>query len=205
MNKFLFFFFLFHFLNIHGQNFKGGFFAGITSSQVSGDELSGFNKFGPSFGIFVKKDFDKYKLKVELLYTTKGSKRILNFNELNNQSDFAYGSFTNYNFHLDYIGVPVLIILDLKRKFEIELGSSFDFLINQSEEIEYYIDNSRKVKTLDLCIIAGIKYSINEKIDFNARLSNSILPIRPHASGQVYRLNKGQYNTTINLSLHYNL
>ena len=34
-----------------------------------------------------------------------------------------------------------------------------------------------------------IKYSINEKIDFNARLSNSILPIRPHASGQVYKLN----------------
>ena len=82
MNIFLFFFFLFHFLNIHCQNFKGGFFAGIKSSQVSGDELSGFNKFGPSFGIFVKKNFDKYKFKVELLYTTKGSKRFLNFNEL---------------------------------------------------------------------------------------------------------------------------
>ena len=107
-------------------------------------------------------------------YTTKGSKRILNFNEFNNQSDFAYGSYVNYNFHLDYIGVPVLIILDLKRKFKIELGSSFDFLLNQSEEIEFYIDNSRKVKTLDLCIISGIKYLINEKIDFNIRLSNSI-------------------------------
>ena len=205
MNKFLFFFFLFHFSNIHCQNFKGGFFAGITSSQVSGDELGGFNKFGPSFGLFVKKHFDKYKFKVELLYTTKGSKRILNFNELNNQNDFAYDSYTNYNFHLDYIGVPLIIILDLKKKFEIELGTSFDFLINQSEEIEYYIDNSRKVKTLDLCIISGIKYLINEKIDFNLRLSNSILPIRPHASDQVYKLNMGQYNTTLNLSLHYNL
>ena len=36
-------------------------------------------------------------------------------------------------------------------------------------------------------------------------ISNSILPIRPHASGQVYKLNMGQYNTTLSLSLHYKL
>ena len=34
----------------YGQNFKAGLIAGISTSQVSGDQLGGFNKLGIKFG-----------------------------------------------------------------------------------------------------------------------------------------------------------
>ena len=37
----------------YGQNFKAGLIAGISTSQVSGDQLGGFNKLGINFGASV--------------------------------------------------------------------------------------------------------------------------------------------------------
>ena len=43
MNKFLLFFFLTSVSWVFSQNFDAGILAGINTSQVSGDNLSGFN------------------------------------------------------------------------------------------------------------------------------------------------------------------
>ena len=43
----------------------------------------------------------------------------------------------------------------------------------------------------------------SDNILLNSRISNSILPIRPHASEAIYRLNRGQYNSVLSFTLHY--
>ena len=40
-------------ISIHAQNFGGGLILGLSTSQVSGDNLGGFNKGGLLFGGFI--------------------------------------------------------------------------------------------------------------------------------------------------------
>ena len=43
--KILFFFIILISNNVKSQNFKGGLIGGVSTSQVSGDNLSGYNKW----------------------------------------------------------------------------------------------------------------------------------------------------------------
>jgi len=183
------------------QNFNGGIIGGFSTSQVSGDGLSGFNKIGPRFGLYINRPIKWYGLQLELQYLTKGSKK----NSSNNVDDLNYDNSNNYHFHLDYIGVPVVFFSDIRQNLKLELGTSFNFLIRQKEEIDFYIDNSRKVHIFEASILIGWTYKINEKLSLNSRLSNSITPIRPHASGETYQLNKGQYNTALCFNIYYRI
>ena len=42
-------------VNCHCQEFKGGIILGLSTSQVSGDDLAGFNKAGLVFGGFTNR------------------------------------------------------------------------------------------------------------------------------------------------------
>ena len=182
------------------QDFNAGIIGGFSTSQVSGDELSGFNKIGPKIGFFVNREINWYTLQLELQYINKGSKKVINANQ---------GTYTDYiddyRLHLNYIGIPISISTNINEQIKIETGSSLNVLINQKEEIDFYIDNSREVNQLEYCFFIGLSWNINTKYSINTRLSNSILPIRKHSSGQTYRWNKGQYNTTLSFSLYYSI
>ena len=188
------------------QDFNAGIIGGFSTSQVSGDELSGFNKIGPRIGCFVNKKINWYYLQLELQYIRKGSRKKINYSAQHEYLDnLNYNFLNNYNFQLDYIGIPILFSFDFQRKFKIELGHAINILINQKEEIDYYIDNSRKVNRLESAILISLVYKLNEKYSLNIRGSNSVLPIRKHSSGEVYRLNRGQYNTALCFSLYYKI
>ena len=75
--KKIFVFFLFSFLCV-SQNFNAGIIGGISTSQVSGDGLSGFNKIGPRIGLYVNREISWLSIQLELQYITKGSKKIIN-------------------------------------------------------------------------------------------------------------------------------
>ena len=56
------------------QNFKGGIIAGISTSQVSGDNLGGFNKAGLFLGAFTELPITTISnIKTEMNYIHKGS------------------------------------------------------------------------------------------------------------------------------------
>ena len=59
--------------DILSQSFDGGLLAGLTTSQISGDNLGGFNKLGVAIGFFTQRNIsEKSKLKFELSYFQKG-------------------------------------------------------------------------------------------------------------------------------------
>ena len=189
----LFFFFLS--LSIKAQNFGGGLILGLSASQVSGDNLGGFNKAGLLAGGFIDLQLSKtLKGQMEMTFIQKGSNNP-NMNE-NNYSDI----------NLSYVEIPLLVKYQQSRSIAIEGGVEAAFLISASVNDIYGqvpTNSTREFNTTDISIFIGMDYYINPKLILNSRISNSIIPIRAHASGATFKLNKGQYNSVLSFSLHY--
>ena len=182
-------------ISIHAQNFGGGIILGLSTSQVSGDNLGGFNKAGLLAGGFINLQLSKaLKCQMEMTFIQKGSNNP-NMNE-NNYSDI----------NLSYVEIPLLVKYQQSRSIAIEGGVEAAFLISASVNDIYGqvpTNSTREFNTTDISIFIGIDYYINPKLILNSRISNSIIPIRAHASGATFKLNKGQYNSVLSFSLHY--
>jgi len=182
-------------ISIHAQNFGGGLILGLSTSQVSGDHLGGFNKAGLLVGGFIDLQFSKtLKGQMEMTFIQKGSNNP-NMNE-NSYSDIS----------LSYVGIPLLLKYQQSSTIAIEGGIETAFLISASDNDVYgkiSANSTREFNTVDISIFIGMNYSINSKLILNSRISNSIIPIRDHASGATFKLNKGQYNSVLSFALHY--
>ena len=176
------------------QEFKAGISAGLSTSQVSGDNLGGFNKAGLIFGGFVNREINNYFLiQFEMMYIQKGSS--------NPKPENLIGEI-----HLDYIEIPVMLNFKNSEKINFEFGLHISALIDgYYQDIYGKMENQLEFDNFEFGAIFGISYKINDKIQLNTRLSNSIIPIAEHASGQTYRLNRGKYNTGLNFILKYQI
>jgi hypothetical protein len=177
------------------QEFNAGISAGISTSQVSGDNLAGFNKAGIILGGFVNRKINNLLMvQIEMIYIQKGSS---NPNQnVNNLADI----------HLDYIEIPLLAIIKNSEKLAVEGGLHCSALIDgYYQDLYGELENQTSFDSFELGAIIGISYNLSSKISLNTRLSNSIIPIAEHASGQTYKFNKGKYNTGLNFILKYQI
>jgi len=180
--------------NIYAQEFKAGVKIGLSTSQVSGDNLSGFHKAGVIIGGFVNRDINKtLALQLEMIFIQKGSS--------NTKKDNLIA-----DIYLDYIEVPLLMIYKQSESIELEVGIHSSALVNgYYHDIYGELENQTGFNNFDIGALIGMSYKINNKLSLNTRLTNSIIPIAEHASGQTYRFNKGKYNTGLNFILKYQL
>ena len=182
-------------ISIHAQNFGGGIIAGASTSQVAGDMLGGFNKIGLLAGVYTNlKIKEDLQLQLEIIYIEKGSR---NPNLHKN---------TIQEITLSYVEIPISINLQQKENLGIELGILPAFIMS-SKMNDYFseIEINPSFEKYDFGIFAGINYHLSKKIILNSRISNYIIPIRPHVSGATNGWNKGQYNTVLNFAIHYHL
>jgi len=92
------------------QNFKGRLAFGITATQISGDDLAGFNRAGFTFGIAAFLPVNEIlATQLEMNFIQKGSREIL-----------EEGDSTFYQLRLNYIEVPILIDYQIKPKIHIQ-------------------------------------------------------------------------------------
>ena len=177
------------------QNFKGGVIAGIATSQVSGDALGGFHKAGLYLGVFTELPLSLISnIKMEMNYIQKGS------NNPKISENFVPDISTSY------IEVPISVNYYQNETMCFEIGIQTAFLLNFSDNDEYGpIPNDQSIafNKVDLGAFIGMNYHLTNNILLNSRISNSILPIRPHVSGATYQLNRGQYNSVLSFTLHY--
>jgi hypothetical protein len=69
-------FFLISILPARGQGFRAGIIAGISATQISGDDLGGFDKAGLVAGGMVSTNISKkLDLAMEITFFQKGSKK----------------------------------------------------------------------------------------------------------------------------------
>ena len=189
-------------LSIQAQNFGGGLIAGASTSQVAGDMLGGFNKIGMLTGVYTNlKVKGNLKLQFEIIYIEKGS-RNPNMHESNHPNS------EQIEITLSYIEIPLTVNLQQKENLGVELGILPAF--NMSSSLNSV--NARNIsvpnpqyKKYDFGVCAGINYHITDNIILNTRISNSIIPIRPHVSGATNGWNKGQYNTVLSFAIHYKI
>jgi hypothetical protein len=178
------------------QNFGGGGIAGFSTSQVSGDRLSGFNKVGFVAGALASIPVsERVGVQMEITYIQKGSRKNLNPEK---------NDFRAYRLDLNYVEVPIIVLYHYNKKLVIEGGPSLGTLVHSKEQDEQgSFTEQRPFKKTELSINAGISYPLISNLMLNWRISNSLLPVRPHVSGETFRLNMGQYNTVLAFTLRY--
>ncbi len=183
--------------SVIGQDFHGGVLGGLSTSEISGDRLTGPNKAGLYFGAFVNRQFTPHSsAQMELDFIQKGSRK-------NHDSTLLD---TAYLLRLNYVEIPVHYNFHFNEKASLETGLSLGVLIHSYEEANGYewVSGPSFFRT-DLSFNIGAFYSLTDKLRINVRYSNSILPVRAHSQGQTYRLNKGQYNEVLSFVLFYEL
>jgi len=187
--------------NVNGftQSFKTGVNLGIAATQISGDNLGGFNKNGPLLGGFIYREFKKnWSYEIGMQYILKGSRKIPNF---------EIGDYSRYLLRLHYIEMPFILNYQYK-KFTMLAGLSVGGLLhwnvyNEIGEFPEASDEKRPFKRYELSYNFGLSYKISEGINLCANMSYSLLPVRNHVSGAVWFLNRGQYNESLCVSIRY--
>lgn len=189
--------FLFTVFQSYSQRFEAEITAGLGGSQISGDELGGFNKAGlvAGGGVLTRLD-EKWDMGFQILYIQKGSRK---------PSKLDQGDPTFYLLRLNYVEIPLQFRYRLGiKKFYAEAGPSLGYLIGSSEEdMDGEMPGRLAFNEFDISFMGSLGYPIGNNWDFRFTYLQSILPVREHQGGIVDRLNRGQYNTMIAFTFSY--
>lgn len=177
------------------QKFKAGFITGLNTSQISGDQISGYNKLGGKLGTFINYPLNKNcNFQVELQLSQKGSKK-----------PYIENSPQTYSFQLNYLEIPISFDYKVRKFLSVESGLSFGYLLGYKEENEFGEMSTVDPNDIAIDFMLGANHQWKKNTRINFRYSHSIIPFRPHSSGGKWRLNKGQNSSVISLSLYYQI
>jgi hypothetical protein len=178
------------------QAFNAGIALGMTTSQISGDGLGGWDKFGLTGGAYVNAPFNsKNGIRLGLYYSEKGSRTkrdTLNFNT------FAY--------RLNYIEVPMQWSYQ-NGPFTFLSGIYYGQLIRQevlANSLTYPVNPS--FRNFDVGIALGAIAQLGDHLFLEAKFSSSVLPTRPSpnfANPNSY-YEKGNYNQVLHFLIGRN-
>ena len=180
--------------------FRVGLVGAINTTQVSGDDLWGFNQFGAYGGLCVKAQInEKSAYQFHIAFSQKGSRRPPDLN----------GNASTYILRLNYIDVPLIYSYRFQKnnflkQFHGEVGMVNSYLTNYSERnLLGNVYPVRPFKKYEGSLLLGFGYWLKNGLFFSLRYVNSVLPIRKHVSGATYYFNRGQYNTVVQFSINY--
>ena len=185
------------------QKFVGGATLGINASQVSGDNLGGYDKVGITGGVIVSRKLtEKSELEMRITYSAKGSRDVPNYEK---------GKYTAYYLKLNYIEVPILYRYKFK-KIWLMGGISGGYLIkssiaNESGPFPEFSIENRPFNKYEVCAHYGLALPFEEnwEIEFKSSDTFFLLPIRNHASNGKFLFDWGQLNSVLAFSLKYYL
>ena len=178
------------------QDLEGGALVGLTASQIDGDAYRGYKKVGLQGGAWVRRMFT-YTMggQMELRYVQKGALKTAD------PTDPVYSRTS-----LHYIDMPLMAQWFYNQDVILELGVGPEVLISASirdENGELPIDP--EFYRFTMSAIAGVGYRFLDVMQVHFRFNYSIIPIRPHPSGQTYQLNKGHYSNCLTIALYYQI
>ena len=162
--------------NVHGQRIRGFISSGFTLSQIEGDELKSFRKWGYSGGVGAMVTLSKdniWKFSVEALFTQRGS-----YN--------GTGDPYSISLRLDYVDIPVMLHYhDPWGGMLIGVGLDYSRLVQQPHNIMkynplYFIPDTTDMTFLsnDLMVVADFRFPIWKSLWFNFRWTYSLIAIK---------------------------
>jgi Outer membrane protein beta-barrel domain len=175
--------------------FKGGVKVGISTTQVAGDTYSGFHKAGIVGGLTLNAKLSSvWSLQTEMFFIQKGSKH---------NGNAEAGDLSFYYLNLNYLEVPLLLHYKVK-KFTVELGAAYGYLINTREYDEYQeLTGIWPFNKNEWSVCVGFSYNLFKRLGINWRYTNSVLFIRDFPPGSTAWFNQGQRNNVLAFSLTY--
>lgn len=173
--------------------FKARIHTGFAASQIHGDGISGFNKFGASVGAsvaFGRAANTAYQWGI--LYTQKGSRRV---------PDPKNGDYTTWRYRFTYIDLPLLKIWSPSPDvWWWGVGIQPSILVKAEED--FYGNGYRDLTTPDINTIdwggvlnAGFQF--RERVALDVRLTQSLLPISDRPPGIVAQWDNFMMNMAI--------
>lgn len=178
-------------ISTFSQNFKAGAIAGISTSQVSGDQLGGFNKVGVKLGTYVNHPINAgTRGELSIYYIDKGS------NDLK----------SNYKIDLSYVETS-WCLQKTSKGFIYEAGLLFGVLVDgKIYDIYGYVDPYvEPISKVDIGAKIAAGVLLKPRISMFWELSNTIpfYPIQNHPGGASFGINKGKYNSILSFSFRY--
>lgn len=187
---------------LSAQIIKGAAIAGMNISQVDGDEIYGWRKFGANIGAAaIVPVSNNFEFTLETIFNQKGSYQKA-------QRDDSLSGM--YKLKLNYLEVPLLFHFNDRDRLQVGVGLSWGRLAG----VEEY-EHGRKVETTnlndpydrnDFNIMGDLKFSIYKQLKFNVRYSYSISKIRTRVFTSPYTSNtwtRHQFNNFWSFRLIY--
>ena len=183
------------------QSIKGGLAVGLNISQVDGDEVFGYHKFGINAGPMAIVPVGKhFSASIETLYNQKGSLQRPRF------SDSLNGA---YKLILNYLEVPVLFCYSDKEIIKFGTGFSWGRLV-QFKEWEHekrvnWSDPYGPYKHSDVDVLLDLQLKIITGLSFNLRYAYSTGKIRTREYHNVVGdlWTRKQFNNLLSFRLVY--
>ncbi len=191
------------FPEVRAQRIMGVLIAGMNTTNVQGDDVFGFKKFGLNAGAAAIIPFsEKWSVTLETAYTQKGSYHKEGGRGMNYQERHDYNQ---YKLILNYVEVPLLVHFEDRKWIRVGAGVSYARLV----EVKEWEDHIRIATTT----LANGPYSLNDysglldlvlpiyrQLKFNFRYTFSLAKIREreyqNVSAGVEKIRK-QYNQTL--------
>ncbi|MEM1325505.1 MAG: porin family protein [Bacteroidota bacterium] len=152
------------------SRFEGAILGGFNVTQIDGDRLFGFNKYGLNGGLQVATILsERWQVSLEFSYSQRGSRRVRGDDPL---SEFE-------NIQLNYVEVPVMLrFLDWKLHFN--AGLSYNRLINFEvlDRMEEDITAAQNYRLNNAAVVLGATYFINEHWGIDGRWSTTLLDLQ---------------------------
>ena len=178
-------------VSLFAQRFSGGIHAGFNASQIFGDGVGGYNKAGLMGGAFVYTELsDKWGGQLEIRYSEKGSATYPRHPE-------------PWKIKLQYIELPVLVIYDMSKKFQIQGGVSVGYLFRASRNDGYGYETFEQFDKFEAAINLGVKYALFDRLSINIRSTQSILPIYALYSGATAPYS--MFNNVVTFAFYYQI
>lgn len=157
-----------------GQRIMGAAMLGVNASQVDGDEVYGYKKFGLNTGLSAIVPFgEHWAVSIENIYNQKGAHQKPIY------SDSLDGS---YDLKLNYLEVPVLVHFNDKDIVTVGAGVSWGRLIKVSEQRNGWDMPATTLKSEiynrnDFNVLLDVRFRVFERFRFNVRYAYSMTPI----------------------------
>jgi len=176
----IFSFLIFFFVQVsYAQKIKGALNIGLNATQVDGDEVYGYHKFGWNIGPSAIIPFGKFSITLENIFSQKGSYQKPLYRDL----AYANKDTGMYKLKLTYLEVPVLFSYTDKDLITFGVGISWARLTGVDE----WEHGKRVVTTTiqsgpyarnDWEALLDLRLKVYKSLKFNFRYSYSMIKIR---------------------------
>lgn len=176
------------------RGFDAGMLVGFVPSQVDGDTYAGYHKIGLQCGLFVRYNLSKqFFLFSEMKYIQKGAK------QTSKDNIFYYKS------ALNYIELPFSLQYLYKKKYIVDVGMAFSYLVKWYEDFGYGKTQMKdpQFKSYEWSAFAGIGILITKRVFLLGRFSYSVLPIRVYPKYIQTIRDRGWNNNDIQIGFYY--